>query len=147
MSSEKPEMEAVHTFIGLCLKKLIDLGRVNRERFNVFWYAEFADEKLGKKGLTGAATLDDLERPVMYLSPRLSLEGLLDVIAHESVHLMQICKGDLYPGFGFTVWKGREYKSLAADHPDYKKQPWEKEAFELQPILLDYLKYALQIDN
>jgi hypothetical protein len=127
--------------IRVCLRKLIELGKVELEQVHGKWYVEFNKRKLQKKSFAGAATLDDHNCPVVYLLPQLNMKGLMSVIPHEAAHLMQICKGDMIPEFGYTVWKGQKYKSLPYNHPDYfDKQPWEKEAKELQPILFEYLK-------
>jgi hypothetical protein len=133
--------EVAELFIGLCLQKLVELGKVEREQINGMWHVEFNETKLQNNGFGGAATLDRSNRPVVYLLPQLNIDGLMLVIAHEAVHLMQICKGDLFPCYGFSIWKGQEYLSLPHDHPDYfEAQPWEKEADELHPILLEHLK-------
>lgn len=141
MSENDPKKALAEIFIGLCLKKLVELGKVEREQVNGRWYVEFNETKLQHKGFGGAATLDRNDHPVVYLLPELNIDGLTWVIAHEAVHLMQICKGDYFPCYGFSIWKGQEYVSLPHDHPDYfEAQPWEKEAEELHPILLEYLK-------
>src|SRR5918912_635426 len=98
--------EVAELFTGLCLQKLVELGKVEREQVNGKWYVEFNVTKLKNKGLAGAATLDSFDRPVMYLLPELNLDGLMWIVAHEAVHLMQICKGDLIPDYGYKIWKG-----------------------------------------
>jgi hypothetical protein len=135
------EKEVAEVLVGLCLKKLVELGKVEREQVNGNWYVEFNEAKLQSKGLAGAATLDRANQPVVYLLPNLNPNGLMHIVAHEVVHLMQICKGDLIPYFGYMIWKGQKYKSLPNNHPDYfEAQPWEKEAADLQPMLLEYLE-------
>lgn len=139
-------LELATLLVGLCLQELISLGRVTREQVNGIWYVEFNDVKLQAKGFGGAATLDRLNRPVIYLSSRLNIEGLMFVIAHETVHLMQICKGDFVPFNGFSIWKGKEYVLLPHDDPDYfEAQPWEQQANELQHILVKHLKSKVNL--
>jgi hypothetical protein len=141
MTSDDPVKEVADLFVGLCLQKLIELGHVEREQVNGRWYVEFNETKLMGKGFGGATTLDPRNQPVVYLLPQLNVQGLMFVIAHEAVHLMQICKGELIPGFGFSIWRGQEYLALEHDHPEYfEAQPWEKEARELEGVLLEHLK-------
>ena len=146
-SFEGARKKAAELFIGICLQKLIEIGKVEREEVNGRWYVEFNETNSDSKGMAGAATLDDNNHPVVYLSPRLiALEGLMFLIAHETVHLAQICKGDFIPLYGFSIWKGQEYVLLPPDHPDYSAQPWEAEANELSPVLLEYLKSRTNIN-
>jgi hypothetical protein len=141
MTELDAKKEMAEVFAGLCLQKLVELGKVERERVLGTWYIEFDETKLKGKGLAGAATLDAFDRPVIYLLPELSIDGLMWVVAHEAIHLMQICKGDLIPCYGYKIWKGQRYQSLSNEHPDYfEAQPWEKEANELHSILLEHLK-------
>ena len=140
-NEEKVWQELAEKLVGICLSKLSELGKVELEQVDGKWYVEFNAKKLEDKGFAGAATLDKYNCPVVYLSPQLNIEGLVEVISHEAIHLIQICKGDMIPGCGYTEWKGRKYKTLPHNHPVYfEKQPWEREAKELQPILYKYLE-------
>ena len=138
--------EAAEVLVEMALTKLIEMGRIEREEIGGRWYVEFNQAKSDSKRMAGAATLDDNNHPVVYLSPRLTVEGLIFVIAHEVVHLAQICKGDFVPLYGFSIWKGQEYVLLPPDHPDYSAQPWEAEANELSPMLLEYLKARTHLE-
>ena len=135
-----PVHEAANLFMGLCLAKLVEMERVRLEQVNGNWRVEFNGVKLHGKNFGGVATLDSNNRPVVYLSPQLNIEGLMFVIAHEAVHLAQICRGDYFPSFGFSIWKEKEYVLLPAGDPGYASQPWEAEAFELSPVLLEHVK-------
>lgn len=137
---DDPKHEAANLFMGLCLAKLVEMERVRREQVNGTWRIEFNREKLQRKQFGGAASLDSINRPVVYLSPQLNIEGLMVVIAHEAVHLAQICRGDYFPSYGFSIWKEQEYVLLSADDPNYSDQPWEAEANELSPVLFAHLK-------
>jgi hypothetical protein len=133
--------EVADVIVGTCLVKLVQLGRVTRQQVNGKWYVSFNKSILSGKGFAGGATLDRNNNPVLYLSPDLSVAALVWLITHEAVHLMQLCKGELIPMIGYHIWQGRPYRSLPADHPDYfTAQPWETEAQELQPLLLEHLK-------
>ena len=141
MDEQEAQKELAEALIVSGLSQLVRFGRINPDDVNHKWYVEFNDSKLEILSFAGAATLDRNNRAVLYLHSGLTLDGMLAVISHEVVHLAQICKGDLIPMHGFQIWKGKEYISLPADSPDYFEiQPWEKEAKELEPIVLEYLK-------
>ena len=126
--------------LSLSLAKLVEMNHVRREEVNGNWRIEFNCAKLQRKNFGGATTLDSNNHLVVYLSSQLNVEGLMFVIAHEAVHVAQICRGDYFPSFGFSIWKGCEHVLLTADDPSYASQPWEAEAFELAPGLFEYLK-------
>jgi len=134
-------LEIAEACVILCLGELVRLGRIVPAEVNGRWHIRISADKLVKRGLTGAVTLDGQHRAVMYLTSELTIEGLMHVIAHEVVHLAQICRGDLIPKYGYQVWRGEPYPTLTADDPDYfSHQPWEVEAKALQPILLRVLQ-------
>lgn len=124
-----------------CLRELVRLGRVEPAEVNGRWLVAVDGERLASKGLAGAVTIDGHGRVVLLLPPNLSLDGLLGMVAHEVVHLVQTCRGELVPLWGCHLWKEELYETLPADHPDYfSAQPWEVEAAELQPVLLAHLR-------
>ena len=135
-----PIHEAANLLMGLCLKKLVEMARVRHEQVNRNWRIEFDGTKLQTKKLGAATTLDSNNQLVVYLPPPVNVEHVMFLIAHEAVHVAQICRGDYFPFFGFSVWKEQEYVSLPAEDPGYASQPWEAEAFELAPGLFEYLK-------
>lgn len=141
MSRRKEIEEVVEGLACACLTKLIEIGRVTREQVAGKWYVEISDERLLPRRLFAATTIDNNGQTVMYVRSALLPEELVSAIPHEAVHLMQICKGDLIPGYGYQVWKGKRYPSLAADDPNYfEAQPWEAEARELSLILSEELE-------
>lgn len=137
--------ECAERLIWICLRKLVGLGKVTPAEVNHRWYVEFDERRLGNSNFAGATTLDAGGRAVMLLPVEFTLEKLMFLVAHEVVHLVQICKGELIPMSGFQIWKGEEFLSLPADSPDYfSAQPWEDEANELHPILLEFLKKEVE---
>src|SRR5687767_548773 len=122
-----PIHEAANLLMGLCLKKLVEMARVRHEQVNRNWRIEFDGTKLQTKKLGAATTLDSNNQLVVYLPPPVNVEHLMLLIAHEAVHIAQICRGDYFPSFGFSVWKEQEYLSLPAEDPGYASQPWEAE--------------------
>src|SRR5947208_15233256 len=103
-----PIHEAVNWFMGVSLTKLVEMKRVRREQVHGTWRIEFNATKLQRKNFGGGTTLDSNNLAVVYLLPQLTFEGLMFVIAHEAVHVAQICRGDYVPFVGFCIWKERE---------------------------------------
>lgn len=133
--------EVAVALVVLCLEELVCLGRVEPADVNRRWYVVIDPERLASRDLAGAVTLDGRGGVVLLLLPNLSIEGLLGVVAHEVVHLVQMCRGELVPLRGCHAWKEDLYETLPAGHPDYfLAQPWEAEAAELQPVLLRHLR-------
>lgn len=67
-----------------------------------------------------------------------SLEGddLITCVAHEMVHAWQYAVGTLKQTTGCRdFWKGKEYTGTA-----YSKQPWERQAYRMQEVLLEEFK-------
>ena len=135
-----PIHDAANLFMGVCLEKLVELNRVRLDEVNRNWRIEFNEAKLQRNNFGGATTLDPDDYLVVYLPPPQSVEHLMFVIAHEAVHVAQICRGDYFPCYGFSIWKDQEYVLLPGDDPGYASQPWEAEAFELGPALFEHLK-------
>jgi len=69
----------------------------------------------------------------IFLNPKMGKEELITTIFHEMVHIRQMLNGDLICGEGFkpSAWRGVEYDV------NYRDLPWEKEAFELEQIMME----------
>jgi len=92
--------------------------------------------------------IDDPVRPrrfMITIDNKQNLREQLKTLAHELVHVKQYCRGELYDyqrgDTNRTRWRNtiinNEVKSLI----EYKKLPWEKEAFGLQSVLVrNFLK-------
>lgn len=134
-------MEVAKELTGACLGKLVQMGLVTTEQVSGSWRVEFSDERLVPCQMFSAASIDSKGKPVIYIRTTCTMEQLMYALAHEAVHLAQICSGDLVPDYGRQFWKGTPYPSLPAGDPNYvAAQPWEAEAAELQPVLLEDLK-------
>ena len=62
-----------------------------------------------------------------------------EAIAHEMVHMDQMKRGDLNYDDKNVYWKGKKYDRDDMNEGS-KKLPWEKEAYELQEVLLNEYK-------
>jgi hypothetical protein len=58
---------------------------------------------------------------VLVISPK--GEDPIATLAHEMIHVKQFAKGEL--SHCLTYWKGKEI----SEDTEYRKQPWEKEAY------------------
>ena len=64
-------------------------------------------------------------------------DDFITCVLHELVHVKQQFKGELKDVSGFKkLWKGEVH----LDNEDYYNLPWEKEAYEMQEILLEEYK-------
>lgn len=75
---------------------------------------------------------------VMYLNSNgFTTFEAISVIGHETVHMWQHLRGDMIddPEGDGTSWKGEHYPKKRIND-NYHTLPWEVEAFERQPILL-----------
>lgn len=62
----------------------------------------------------------------------MSLKTILETLAHEMVHLRQFRNKELGYRENYTRWMGRAYR---LDIP-YDREPWEKEAYALEKVLV-----------
>lgn len=69
----------------------------------------------------------------LWLNPLLNERELITTIFHEMVHIRQMLNGDLVAGEGRekSAWHGVKYDE------NYEDLPWEKEAFELEQIMVE----------
>lgn len=123
----------VDTILGTCLGCLVDLGFVCEQAFEgKRIYSRYdMNERLASLQFFAATSIDDAGRPVLIFNIEQSLKALAWAIAHEAIHLAQICKEEWEPFQGYSIWKGRKYENLPGDDPSYSSpdhQPWEAEA-------------------
>ena len=71
----------------------------------------------------------------------LTEDDFITAVCHEMVHVIQFARGETKDVNLFTkLWKGAEYLSAYSTIDEYMKLPWEKEAYEMQEILLKKFK-------
>ena len=71
----------------------------------------------------------------------LTEDAFITAVCHEMVHVKQFARGETKDVNLFTkLWKGAEYLSAYSTIDEYMKLPWEKEAYEMQEILLKKFK-------
>lgn len=128
--------ELITGLVRFCLmylvkKNYISLGQVEKN----YWIMCDITTRLQQNGLLAAVTRDDAGHAILLVDCTQPLSAIIWALPHESVHLAQVCKGDLIQQKGKTIWRGKEYTVLNADHPDYFSpdlQPWEAEAKSLE---------------
>ena len=60
----------------------------------------------------------------------IDLDIIMETLAHELVHAKQFIIGELTPSLKY--FKGKDYKCVP-----YSKQPWEREAYAKQKMLVE----------
>jgi len=70
----------------------------------------------------------------------LNLSKLKISLAHEFIHIDQHISGDLVVWGSSATWKGESY---VFEENDYRKRPWEREAFSRQVKITNDLKKLL----
>lgn len=127
----------VNSILNRCLEYLVDLGFVTNESLQgrAIYSRCDMNERLESLQFLAAASIDDVGHPVLVFNIDHDIRTLAWAIAHESVHLAQICKGEWEPFQGYSVWKGKKYTNLTADDSNYSSpnyQPWEAEAKNME---------------
>lgn len=130
-------------FVGLGLEYLISIGRIKASDVNHKWNVFIEERSLEEAGYAAGTGLDPRGSAYICFHKSLSIEGLKMAAAHEVVHLAQICLGEMRPIGEKTIWMGEMHGNLAANHPLYKAQPWEAEAFSLEIPILNFMNERL----
>ena len=75
----------------------------------------------------------------------LTEDDFITAICHEMVHVKQFARGETKDVNLFTKqWKGTDYISAYSTVDEYMTLPWEKEAYEMQEILLKKFKKSAE---
>ena len=107
---------------------------------NITIAVELVNNLAEKEGAEGWC-MDEGEREfTITINASQELDDILETIAHEMVHVKQYARGEHAQLMtrGVYRWK-KEYFPL--DYP-YKKQPWEKEAYKLEKVIMKAYKKA-----
>lgn len=111
-------------------------------------------KKKESRGTYGDIVLNDntLNKDKFYLhfNPNASYSFIIHSIIHELIHVKQISKGELRPSPDYKelLWKGKsvisvsDYKKFQRKNfNEYKKLPWEAEAYGgMKPLYREFLK-------
>ena len=75
----------------------------------------------------------------------LTEDDFITAVCHEMVHVKQFARGETKDVNLFTKrWKGTDYLSAYSTVDEYMTLPWEKEAYEMQEILLKKFKKSAE---
>jgi hypothetical protein len=69
-----------------------------------------------------------------------SREEVIEIVAHELIHIQQYDSNDLVYLNGSVFWRGEEYDLT---NIEYQKRPWEDEAFEAQSQIASIISNIL----
>lgn len=101
------------------------------------------DSSLREDGNNGLCAKTGDHRITVALYSRLKIPQLIHTLAHEMVHVKQICRGQYKSienkrGNGFRhYWLGKRVST------DYLQRPWEIEAFKRESILAEsFIEYV-----
>lgn len=97
---------------------------------NIFLRIKFSS-KLDAHGYASVLEFSPSNKPRQFeieLHPGIGATEILKTLSHEMVHIKQYIYGDV--NLSMTRWKGSR-----VDEPDYWVQPWEVEAYGMQPGL------------
>jgi ABC-type uncharacterized transport system ATPase subunit len=121
----KTRSKKVAHFLNKIVPHMIDeLGLTNSRKFLMIEVCKLK----GDKGLT--TPLPGLDSIVVALSPA-KWEEMGVTLAHEMVHVRQLCRGILRAEKGTRVWMGKKYSKRTK----YLDMPWELDAFARQEIV------------
>lgn len=104
---------------------------------NIYLRIKFSS-KIDAHGYASVLEFSPSNKPRQFeieLHPGIGATEILKTLSHEMVHIKQYIYGDV--NLNMTRWKGSR-----VDEPDYWVQPWEVEAYGLQPGLWN--KFAKQ---
>ena len=88
------------------------------------------------EGRTGEVGIEDSDEILMLLSRRIGTNTAIATVFHEMVHINQILTGRL--NIDEQRWTGELYVG------NYEDSPWEKEAWEMEKVLLNEYKAYVQ---
>ena len=138
---EKKRLEnekLVKRVVELAFRSLYEISFFDTVPEVVRLQVQWNDAKLSSLDYKCAATIEE-DIVKIILRSNFDLDRDIDAIIHESIHLAQMLKGDLVPGFGdgTMMWKKETYQRLPANDERYfQNQPWEAEANEVLPLLI-----------
>lgn len=134
MSEKKDLVDQIFEACLICLVELKFVSSNDFEDKGIYSRCDMND-KLENLQFFAGSSIDDIGRPVLVFNIDQNIKALAWAIAHEAVHIAQICKGDWEPFQGYSTWKGEKFDNLEADDPNYSSnahQPWEFEAKEME---------------
>lgn len=137
--------EKLQFVISASIGYLVHSGFISPEAAQIGWWPRYDQtERLEALGLGAGCTLDEAQGAIVAFNLKRTPEELLWSCPHEAVHLCQLLKSDWDPQMGYSFWKGQRFDFLASDDPDYyDKQPWEKEAHQLEGPIREHAEQYL----
>ena len=86
---------------------------------------------------------DQWNENIIDLDPRYSFHKIVVCMSHEIIHAIQAKRGDLKTVEDLYLWKDKIYLSQSKSLKEFKKLPWEKEAFSNQYKVAKELKFRV----
>lgn len=128
--------------IEACIKLYARELKIDKNAFSLAVFSRKGmKEEIGAYGM--AARLRD-KVFIMDLDSRLSMEKLIEVVAHEMVHIKQFVRGQLITKGRSVFWLGQK---VLRSKVHYYDQPWEKDAWSKEKLLSAKVYKILKIQE
>lgn len=142
MNSEQQRL-LMKNIVRITLSVLIEREHLEPEQI-IDWDLKYYPELMKTRGFAAGTFVLPNGEHFITIDPAIEFDDIFEALVHETVHLAQFFKNDTRNGEqkDEMIWRGTSYKILPPDHPDYKKQPWEEEAFRLTPELKELVRQS-----
>lgn len=135
------QRQSMKGIVRRTLSVLIERDHLKPEQI-IDWDLKYYPELMKTRGFAAGTFVTPTGEHLITIDAAIKFDDIFEALVHETVHLAQFFKGDTINGEqkGGMYWRGTPYKILPPNHPNYKKQPWEEEAFRLTPELMKLVR-------
>jgi hypothetical protein len=128
--------------VKACIKLYAKELKIDKNDFTLIVFS--SKDLVQEQGANGMATPITDKLYAMHLSSRIDSEKLIEVIAHEMVHIKQFAKGQLKRIGRQTFWMGKRYVRSKVNYYDH---PWEHDAWSKEKFLSAKIFKILSKEN
>lgn len=128
--------------IEACVQFYAKELKIDKNNFTLFVFS--SKDIVKEQGANGMAfPIDDKVYSIM-LNSRMDSEKLIEVVAHEMVHIKQFVKGQLKRKGRQIFWMGKRYVRSKVNYYDH---PWEHDAWSKEKFLAAKIFKILSKEN
>ena len=128
--------------IEACIQLYAKELKIDKNDFTLIVFS--SKDLIQEQGANGMASPITDKLYTMVLSSRIDCEKLIEVIAHEMVHIKQFAKGQLKRIGRQTFWMGKRYVRSKVNYYDH---PWEHDAWSKEKFLSAKIFKILSKEN
>lgn len=128
--------------IEACIKLYAKELKIDKNDFTLIVFS--SKDIVQDHGANGMASPITDKLYSMVLSSRIDSEKLIEVVAHEMVHIKQFAKGQLKRKGRQTFWMGKRYVRSKVNYYDH---PWEHDAWSKEKFLSAKIFKILSKEN